>query len=65
MWQLSNKDPKAIEILETLTPEQLEVIPEEGNGEAIFFGPGSEQEFKELQLEDSGMKGWIDRLKNL
>ena len=65
MWELSNKDPKAIEKLETLTKEDLAYIPEIGDGKAVFFSQGSEQEFEELQKEDSGLKAWYERLKNL
>lgn len=63
--QLSKKDPKALSVLENLTPEQLSKVPDEGDGKAVFFGDGTEEEFVELQREDSGLKGWYERLKNL
>lgn len=66
MYQLSKKDPKALEVLENLTPEQMAIIPDETPAEkAVFFGEGTEEEFIDLKNEDSGMKSWLDRLKNL
>ena len=40
--KLSKKDPKA---LEALTDEQINLIPEVGDGKAEFFGEGTEEEF--------------------
>jgi hypothetical protein len=65
LWQLTRKDPKALAQLETLTDEQLAVIPDEGDGKAVFLGSGTEEEYLEMQREDEGMKGWYERLKNL
>lgn len=65
LWKLTQKDPKALEKLETLTEEEMAYIPEIGDGKAVFFGSGTEEEFEELQKEDSGMKPWYDRLRNL
>lgn len=55
--QLSKKDPKALEKLESLTEEQIAIIPEAGDGKAVFIGPGTEEEFKEQEKEDKGLKG--------
>ncbi len=55
--ELSKKDPKALEKMEGLTDEQLAAIPEAGDGKAIFIGPGTEQEFKEQEKADKGLKG--------
>jgi len=38
-------------------------IPSEDN--AVFFGEGTHDEFEDQQREDSGMKGWYDKIKNL
>lgn len=65
LWTLTKKDPKALEVLEKLTDEQLKVVPEEGNGKAEFIGPGTQEEFLDQQRDDEGMKGWYERLKNL
>lgn len=51
-WQLSKKDPKALEKLEKLTDEELAYIPEIGDGNAVFFDAGTEEEFKQLEHED-------------
>lgn len=56
-WQLSNKDPKALEKLETLTDAQIDLIPVEGDGKAEFIGAGTEEEFKDQQKADKGLKG--------
>jgi len=65
MWQLSRKDPAALKTLENLTPEQLAEVPEVPDGQAVYFGEGTKEEFKEQERKDSGMKGWYDRLRNL
>lgn len=36
-----------------------------GDGKAEFLGQGSVEEWEDLQKEDSGMKPWYDRLKQL
>jgi len=66
MYQLSKKDPKALKVLENLTEEQLAIVPDEAPAEkAEFFGEGTDDEYKEQKDEDSGMKPWFDRIKNL
>lgn len=54
MYDLSKKDPKA---LSNLTDEQIENLPDIGDGKAVFFGEGTEEEFKDLQEADKGLKG--------
>lgn len=56
MWALSKKDPK---VLEALTKDQVDNIPEAGDGNAVFFGEGSEDEWKE---EQDRRKGFLGRL---
>ena len=65
MWTLSKKDEQALKTLESLTPEQLAEVPDATDDKAVFFGEGTQDEFKDQQREDSGMKGWYDRIKNL
>ncbi len=64
---LTKKDPKALEVLEKLTDEQLALVPEQdlGDGKAEFIGEGSHEEFLEFQKEEEGMKPWYERIKNL
>jgi len=57
LYQLSKKDPKVIEKLEGLSEEQMAIIPDEVDGKAEFLGSGTEQEFKDQQKEDKGLKG--------
>lgn len=65
MYELSKKDPKALEALENLSPEQLAVIPDEVDGKAEFLGEGTTEEYENMLKEDDGSKPWYDRLKNL
>lgn len=65
MWELSKKDPEVLQIYDTLTPKDLKDIPDAGDGKAVFFGPGTDEEYLDLQRKDKGMKGWYDRIKNL
>lgn len=64
---LANKDPKALEVLESLSDEQLKAVPDvsEGDGKAEFFGEGTAEEFEELKREDEGMKPWFKLLDKL
>jgi hypothetical protein len=64
---LSKKDPKALEALESLTEDQLKAVPDvaEGDGKAVFFGEGTEEEYKEFMKEEQGVKAWYDRIRNL
>jgi len=70
MWNLSRKDQKALEVLESLTPEQLAEVPDSvetvrGDGKATFFGEGTEEEFIEEERKNEGMSGWYNRIKEL
>lgn len=67
LWKLAGKDPKALEILESLTEEQLKAVPDisDGDGKAVFFTEGTHEDFIEFEKEESGMKKWFDLLKNL
>lgn len=56
-WQLTKKDPKALERLEKLTEEEMSYIPEIGNGKAVFLGEGTEEEFNEQEKRDKGIFG--------
>ena len=64
---LAKKDPKALAVLEGLSEEQLKAVPDvsEGDGDAVFFGEGTAEEFEELKKEDEGMKPWYKRLNEL
>jgi len=62
---LSKKDPKALAVLESLSPEQLAHVPDNNDGKAVFFGEPTLKEEQEFQREQEGTKPWYDRLKNL
>lgn len=41
------------------------LVEDLGDGGAEFIGEGSHDEFIEQEREETGMKGWYDRLKRL
>lgn len=53
----------------SLTLEELARVHDQvegmGDGQAVFFGAGTEEEFKEFEKEQAGMSGWYERIKNL
>lgn len=49
LLELSKKDPIA---LQKLTDEQLDSIPEAGDGKAEFLGVGTLEEFEEQERKD-------------
>lgn len=51
-WKLSQKDPEALKKLEKFTDEELAYIPEIGDGKAVFFDAGYEEEFNELEHKE-------------
>lgn len=65
MWRLSRKDPQKLEKLLEAPEEVIAQVPDQGDGNAVFFHEGTEKEYEEFQNEQSGMKAWLDRLKNL
>lgn len=65
MIELSKKDPEALKVLENLTEEQLDQIPEAGDGKAVFIGEGTHEEWEDQKKEDEGTKPWYERLKQL
>jgi len=60
---LSKKDPQKVDAL--IESGVTETLPEAGDGKAVFFSEGTEEEYEQLKKEDSGMAAWIKRLKNL
>lgn len=54
--RLSRKDPKA---LERLMDKDLDALPDAGDGKAVFFGAGTEEEWKEEQKRRKGLPGRI------
>lgn len=53
-WKLATKDQ---EKLDALTTEQIDAMPDMGDGKAVFLGEGSEEDYKEQEKEDKGLKG--------
>tara|TARA_R110000868_G_scaffold86958_1_gene243527 strand:- start:16249 stop:16395 length:147 start_codon:yes stop_codon:yes gene_type:complete len=48
-----------------MTDEEIKVMPEAGDGGAVFMGEGSHEEYQELLKEDNGLSGWYKRIRNL
>ena len=67
LYELSKKDPEILDKYATLTPEELADIPDvsKGDGKAVFFGEGSQDEFLEQERKDQGLAGWYRRLRNM
>lgn len=68
LWNLASQDnPINLENLKNLKPGETiwNTFEPKGDGNAVFFGEGTEEEFLEQQRNDKGLKGWYDRLKNL
>jgi len=57
MWDLSRKDERAIKRLEHLTDEEMNLIPEAGDGKAMFFTEGNAKDLEEFEREQKGFKG--------
>lgn len=47
--------------------ETVEIIPDENDADVkgVFFPEATQKDFEDQQAEDSGMKAWLDRLRNL
>lgn len=65
LWALSKKDPEVVEKMLKLEPEDIAKLPDPPDGKAVFMSEGTQEEFEELQKEDSGMAAWYKRIKNL
>lgn len=65
MWTLSKKDPKVLDVYDTLTPEDIKDIPDAADGKAVFLGEGTQEEFVEQERKDAGLAGWYKRIRNL
>lgn len=62
LWDISNAPKERIDSLYEDIKENERLM---GDGKAVFLGDATEKELEEFEKEESGMKGWYDRLKNL
>lgn len=65
LWRLSNKEPEAIEKLLAISRDEVELIPDLGDGRAEFMTDGNQEEYDEFNKERTGWNKFYDRLKNL
>lgn len=61
----SKLSSESLKIFDEIMKSSTTGSVEEGDGNAVFFGEGSHDEFLEQEKEDKGLKGWYDRIKNL
>lgn len=60
LLELSNYSPKLEQSIDLTTKQKVSKVVLEKNEpevQAEFFGEGTEEEYKELELEDKGLKG--------
>lgn len=65
MWQLSRKDPSKLDLLLQAPDGVIAIVPDEGGEPGAFFPEATQADFEGQQAEDSGMKAWLDRIRNL
>lgn len=60
LWKLSKKDAESLEAFMKLSDREIMDLPDEDQ-KAVFFSPGSEQEYKEFENEKKfGVKKIFD-----
>ncbi len=66
IWDLSDKDPEYLKAIESLTKEDIEAIPEKGDGKAVFMPLMNESE-RDAYLKDQQpvWKKFNERLKEI
>lgn len=57
LWNLSRKEPEELKRLQGLTDEQLDLIPNENYDKAVFITEATEEDLKEYEKEQKGLKG--------
>lgn len=45
-----------------LSPDLLQISEERGDGGAVFFSEGTEEDYREYEEEQQGWKGWMNRM---
>lgn len=66
LWTLTNKDPQYLKAIETLTVEDIEKIPDKGNGKAQFIPMMSESERDVyLKNQEPMWKKFNDKLREI
>ena len=66
MWKLSNKDTNYLEVLEKITTKDIENIPKQGNGKAIFISDMDADEYNQyIKDEKHGWKGFNNKIKQI
>lgn len=66
IWSLADKDPEYLKAIEGLSKEDIQAIPEKGNGGAVFIPLMSENEKREyLKNQDPVWKKFNEKLKEI
>lgn len=58
-WKVSKYPPDKLVELAEIAKEKEKL---EGDGQAVFLGEGTHEEYEELKKEDSGLKAWYRRI---
>ncbi len=53
IWKMSNKP---MEVIDSLYDEKIDALPNEGDGKAVFFSEGTEEEYNDFKQEEDGTK---------
>lgn len=56
LWLLARKDKDSLDEFMKLSSKEIMDLPDE-NQKAVFFGPGTKEEFKDHENEKKGIKG--------
>lgn len=56
LWDLSRKDPETLIKLQSLTDEEINLLPDENYDKAIFMTEPTEVEYKKMEEEEKGLK---------
>ncbi len=57
MWELSRKNPEALNKLLDIPDEVLKSVPSAGDGKAEFIPEGTEADYLKFEKEEKGFKG--------
>jgi hypothetical protein len=45
-----------MEVIDSLYDEKIDALPNEGDGKAVFFSEGTEEEYNDFKQEEDGTK---------
>lgn len=64
IWKLLSKDDKYLDAIQNLTLDEIDTMPESGDGKAVFLKPMNQKELEQYNFEsDPKIKKLIEKLK--